>query len=358
MAPAGSEGGAGGSRNAPLAVALASSCLAEDILDEFAIFSQISPATVTTYLSVSDHNPDERLAKLTQCYREGLASLPSLLEPALATLSNLVEHSVKVEGSEPKANHWDPVRWELQSVVNECVRKLRLFPVRNLSPLDISAAKIKIMHSAFGHYGLNVPEVAKLEAHLNEERFWQRRSFEGATERWDFSQLSRLEQLPNWISETRKVNNCFAGLLAPVPSAHSIQGRQQSKYILEMIGLNLAVKSGPELLTLAFDRHAIQLHDLDLRELAEACDQFAGSETAVVTTASAWTWLADQSHDVRRVVTVPLCVYSREISVLRFRHIVNAGSQRLRGTILRSLPFADAVLRLDVLRNPPHRRHL
>jgi hypothetical protein len=328
--------------------ALASSCLAVDILDEFAIYSQISPATVTTYLSVSDHNPDERLVKLTRCFREGLASLPSLLEPALATLNILVDDPAKVQGLEQKTNHRVRVRWELQSAVNECVRKLRLFPVRNLSPLDISAAKIKIMHSAFGHYGLNVSEDANLEPHLNEEQFWQMRSFNDATERWDFDQRSRLEQLPNWISETKKANNCFAGVFVPVPSERSIEAGQQSRYVLEMVGLNLAVKGEQKYPTLAFDRRAIQLHDLDLRALADACDQFTGSETAVVTTASAWTWLADHSQDVRRVVTVPLCVYSREISARRFRYLVTGGSERLRGTILRHLPFADAVLRLDV----------
>jgi hypothetical protein len=232
-------------------------------------------------------------------------------------------------------------------VVNELVQELRLFPVRNLSTLDISAAKIRIMRSALQHYGLDIPEGVNVEPHLNEERFAQMRSFEDARERWDFDQHSHLEELPKWICGMKMASKCFAGSLVPVPPPHSIHAGEPLRYILEMAALDLAVECKQQSATLAFDRQAIQLHDLDVRALAQACDQFKGSETVIVTTASAWTWLADQSEDVRRSVTLPLCVYSREISVPRFKQLVNARSEQPRGTMLRGLAFADAALRLD-----------
>jgi hypothetical protein len=202
---------------------------------------------------------------------------------------------------------------------------------------------LRLLRSAYKHYGAEIPEAFNVDPHINEEMYWEKREFDNATERWDFSQCSHLRELPDWISSTKKTSTGFGGLL--IPGVTSIPpDKNDITYVLEVCGLTIDGHLGG----IRFDRKAIALDTLDLRSVSTASHHFANLEAVVVIPFLAWEVLAVHGQQVRNAVAIPLCIYSAEVSMPIFRRIVVSQIAPPRVTMVRGFPFADVVLRIDV----------
>lgn len=337
-----------GPLNFLLLCALAAGCLAVDILEVFDDYTKIQPEAVESYLLDSENHPDRRLGKLVEYIDSSNVSFQPLFEGIYANPRDLMETFVQKKGTEGIQTGLH-LRWQLQLEVNRWLSGLGLFPIRNMSRLDLSAALGKILRTAFEKYGAEIPQHLKsFQIDEGSELLHQTRSYVESAPRKVVDQVAGLGGFPQWIEHAKMTDNCFVGSLAP----GNLEGEsfrvweKNPRYILGIAGLNISLDSSPA--RFSFNGNGREIINLDTKELKTVCRTLVQEETIIVVREFVWSFLEEHKQQIRNIVEVPLCVHHHRPSVSLLEHLAGAGSEHLRGTMLRRMPVADLVLRLDV----------